>query len=386
MAWTTHADAQPVPACNDAAGPTAFVPLPGSPFAAVTTPDGCTIFVSLTGDFPGQRNGIAVLRREGGKMSLERLIGDQDTPYGMVLTRDGKFLIVANNTNVVVLDAGAMATGKGDLLAGYVAESGSANPLNINVNVSPDGRFLFVAEENADRISVIDLEHARATGFTDTMVVGTIPAGVAPIALTFSPDGKFLYLTVQQAPDNDRWPAACKPEGEDPATATAEAPEGAVVVVDVARAETDPEHAVLAKIPAGCSPVRLAVSPDGGRAYVTARGDNALHVFDTAKLIADAEHARIVSIPVGISPVGVAVIDGGKKIAVANSNRFAAGPQASETVSVIDAAKLSVIGTIPAGAFPRELSVTADGKTLLITNSGSDSLELVDLARLPFAP
>jgi DNA-binding beta-propeller fold protein YncE len=43
----------------------------------------------------------------------------------------------------------------------------------------------------------------------------------------------------------------------------------------------------------------------------------------------------------------------------------------------------AVLGTIPAGTFPRELRVTEDGRTLLVTNFNSSTLELVDLARLP---
>jgi hypothetical protein len=55
---------------------------------------------------------------------------------------------------------------------------------------------------------------------------------------------------------------------------------------------------------------------------------------------------------------------------------------------VLDASKIAsgsgaVMGTIPAGAFPRELRVTADGRTLLLTNFASRSLQVVDLARLP---
>ena len=41
-----------------------------------------------------------------------------------------------------------------------------------------------------------------------------------------------------------------------------------------------------------------------------------------------------------------------------------------------------MIGNVPAGLFPRTLVVTADDKTLLVPNSNSNSLELVDLARL----
>ena len=49
---------------------------------------------------------------------------------------------------------------------------------------------------------------------------------------------------------------------------------------------------------------------------------------------------------------------------------------------MIDPDTSKVIGNVTAGLFPRELYVTADGKTLLVTNFSSNSLELVDLARL----
>ncbi|MGH9593538.1 MAG: YncE family protein, partial [Bryobacteraceae bacterium] len=168
-------------------------------------------------------------------------------------------------------------------------------------------------------------------------------------------------------------------------------PEGAVVVVDVARAKSDPANSVLAKVPAGCSAVRLAISPDGGRAYVTARNSNALVVFDAAKLVSDPEHARIATVPVGTSPVGVAVVDGGGKIIVTNSNRFSNSPTDNQYLTVIDAANVAsgaaaVLGTIPAGGFPRELHATSDGRTLLLTNFTTGTLQVIDIARLPLQP
>jgi uncharacterized protein (TIGR02246 family) len=57
----------------------------------------------------------------------------------------------------------------------------------------------------------------------------------------------------------------------------------------------------------------------------------------------------------------------------------------------MDAAKVSagagtVLGTIQAGAFPRELSLSADQRTLFVTNFKSKTLEVVDLARLQLNP
>jgi DNA-binding beta-propeller fold protein YncE len=157
-------------------------------------------------------------------------------------------------------------------------------------------------------------------------------------------------------------------------------PQGLLTLVEVARAARDPASSVLAKVPGGCDPVRVALSKDGARAFVTARGANSLLVFDTTKLVADSDHALIATLIAGKSPVGVAVV--GPNVVIANSNRFALAGRKGEWLSVIDPVTFKVIGAVAAGLFPRELYVTADGKTLLVTNFSSNSLELVDLARL----
>jgi hypothetical protein len=184
--------------------------------------------------------------------------------------------------------------------------------------------------------------------------------GNGPIALTFSPDGKLLYTTSEGAAAAWKWPRACKQEGRPALVAPRGAelvdPEGAVV--DVARARTDPANAVVAHVPAGCSAVRLAISPDGRRIYVTARNSNAVEVFDTAKLISDPDHSRLGTAPVGEAPVPVAEKEGA------------------------DAG----LGTILSGAFPRELSVSADGHTLFLTNAGSSSIQVIDVDHLPVEP
>ena len=168
-------------------------------------------------------------------------------------------------------------------------------------------------------------------------------------------------------------------------------PQGAIHVVDVARAKIDPAHSIIASVPAGCSAVRLVLSPSGERAYVTARNSNALLVFDTAKLLNDPAHALVGRLSVGTAPVGIAVVDSGRKVIVTNSNRFAGSKDDHQVLTVVDATRMgdggaAVMGTVAAGAFPREMRVTADGGTLLLTNFGSSSIQMFDLSRLPIDP
>jgi DNA-binding beta-propeller fold protein YncE len=96
------------------------------------------------------------------------------------------------------------------------------------------------------------------------------------------------------------------------------------------------------------------------------------------------------SVSVGTAPVGVTVSADGGLVFVTNSNRFA-GSQRGEAVSVIDSRRIrdgaaAVVGSIPAGAFPRVLQVTGGGRSLLISNFGSSTIAVIDLTRLVSKP
>ena len=364
-----------------------YVSLPGHPFSTVTTRDGRWLFVSLTTANPKSVNGVAMLSRDGGKTTLEKVFLVEGEPTGMVMTHDDKLLIVADGDYVVLLDVGRMIARSDDPIVGYISDGDF--PGSVYVNVTGDDKFLFVSDEGIQTITVINLQKARQEGFKESAIVGKIPVGIAPIALTFSPDGRWLYTTSEIAPKSFGWTVDCKPEGEDPAKTTPQNPQGAVVVVDVARAETDPANAVVSRVPAGCSPVRLAITPSGDRVFVTARNSNALLAFDTEKLRTDTAHALIGTVPVGTAPVGVAVINDGKQVVVANSNRFSADRTARQALTVIDATKVTagqsaVMGNLPAGSFPREFGRSPNGRIIFVANYNSNEIQLIDLDRLSF--
>ncbi|MDN3351237.1 hypothetical protein [Actinomadura sp. DC4] len=84
-------------------------------------------------------------------------------------------------------------------------------------------------------------------------------------------------------------------------------------------------------------------------AYVTDFNANTVSVIDTAT------NTVIGTIPVGANPRGVAISPGGTRVYVANFG--------STTVSVIDTATNAVIATIPVGAFPIRVAVGRVGAT-----------------------
>jgi YVTN family beta-propeller protein len=362
--------------------PVFFFKVSGHPFEPVSTHDGCFIFLSLLPDHPHTPSRIAVIQRSAGQLSLIREVPVKGFPTGMILSHDGKMLIAATG-NLVFLDTDRLLSGRGEPVLGYL--DNGIDPGSVYVNVTRDDKYLFVSNENAGTINVIDLEKARRNGFDQESIVGDIPVGPAPVALSFSPDEKLLYTTIESARAEDNWPNECESERQN-APRTERQPAGAVLAIDVEKAKRDPANSVVARTSAGCSPVRLALSPTGNQAYVTARNSNAVMVLDTRKLLRHASDARIATVPVGASPVGISMIDG-RRLVVANSDRFSTKQNQNQILSVIDVAKISVgskavIGRLPAGSFPREIRMTQDGRTILVTNFNSNSLEVLDVSRL----
>jgi len=381
-----HVAAASSPVCNEPSSkPIELINVPGHPFQAIASADGCWVFVSITQSERPADAGIAVFQRSGGKISLRRVVPTGSGTTSMTITHDGQLLVAAHGDGALFFDVARLVSKSGDPIIGRIDDG--AGSQSINVATSADDRYLLVSDEHAERITVIDLAKARSAGFAAIAAVGAIPTGRAPIALVFSSDERYLFTTAEVADRSWGWPGVCKPEGAAQQNGGQLWPEGAIVVVDFARAKTDPANSVVAKIPAGCSPVRLVLSPGGDRAYVTARNSNALLAFDTAKVLASASDARIATVPVGTAPVGVICVENGTRILATNSNRFGGSVNDRQTLNVIDATKLplgadAVIGSIPAGAFPRELHATQDGRTLLLTNFNSNTLEVIDLSRV----
>ncbi|TMA09643.1 MAG: hypothetical protein E6J84_15415, partial [Deltaproteobacteria bacterium] len=60
-------------------------------------------------------------------------------------------------------------------------------------DLSPDGRFLYVSNEDAAALSVVDIPAAR--------IVRTVKVGAQPEGVTVAPDGRAIYVTSEE--DNE---------------------------------------------------------------------------------------------------------------------------------------------------------------------------------------
>lgn len=357
------------------------VQLPGHPFSAQQSPDGKTVFVSLVSSGPRSPNGIAVLRCDGARYRYSHTMLLESQPTGMAISHDGKMLLVADDGYIAFVDTAAAARNKPALI-GYMQDlKGSPednDPGSIYAVFSPNDRYAFVSEEQNATITLIDMAKARALHFSRASIVGEIPVGEAPVALVFSNDGRYLFSTSEVARREDGYPRDCAPGGSSQSPSVER---GLVYTIDAAKAESDPVHSVISKTLAGCSPVRMALSPDGATVWVTNRSSNDVRAFSTAKLIAGAPNALEQTVVVGANPVPVAITRDGRYVLVGNSDRFGARAGAPQTVSVVDPKNGKTIGVIAVGAFPREFA-HGSGTTLFLANYGSSILTVFNTARI----
>jgi serine/threonine protein kinase/DNA-binding beta-propeller fold protein YncE len=358
----------PPPACTTGTAP--LKPLPnvsvssvfigGTPFAVQESADGKYTFATIGGAIVVMRNGT------GPAPSVLRTIQVKGADKGLTLTPDGRYLLAAGNDDATVISVQQAEDGGPSPVVG-VLDAHTANAGAIGVLVSPDGKYVFLTLQNTTHMAVFNLAKALSAGFGPADLVGFVPLNVQPVGIGASPDGKWLYVTSFE-----------KTAGPMPAP-------GTLSVVSLPGAETDPATAVKAVVDAGCSPAR--VISGAGVVWVTARDSNSLIAFSAARLVSDPKHALLAKVTVGLSPIGEAFIDGGKRIVVADTN-LNTKPKMHGDLAVVSTAaalagKPALLGIIPAVGQPRQVTVANGGTALLMANQVSREVQALALSALP---
>ncbi|MDQ6830278.1 MAG: beta-propeller fold lactonase family protein [Gemmatimonadota bacterium] len=289
----------------------ATVPVGKRPRGIHLSPDGKTLFVAVSGSPRGgpgvdesklppadkAADGIAVVDVATRKV-VRRLPGGSD-PETFALSPDGKTLYVSNE------DAGTASVidvDKGTIIATIPV---GAEPEG--VAASPDGKTIIVTSEGKGEIAMIDA--AR------TKVVATIAVGKRPRSATFTRDGSRAYVSAEVG--------------------------ATVSEIDV------PNRKLLRTIPVagdGTKPMGIVLAPDERNLLLATgrRGDVVAISLDSAKLVR--------AVHVGDRPWGIALSARGTELYSAN------GP--SNTVSVIDLAMMRVVRVIPVGKLPWGVAVS----------------------------
>lgn len=393
--------------CANAQAPAARIanyPTLGNPTAALATPDAQYIFVSVTnvggpnystpdseaGKRHGVVSGLQIFHNAGGKLQSVGLVrlGSKGA-NGVTLLPGGKTLVVG------VGDAGVAFVDVQDAIHGttkpyFAAQGKSAG--TYDVVATPDGKYLFSANEyghfqgQRGNVGILAVQYDAAGRVTQAQTIGHIPAGNKVPSLTISPDGSRLYVAREMLPA--RGVSHFSGTGNPMLTkndcvqriGTPPRSNGLITVIDVKRAiaSGSGQSAILSEVAAGCSPVRVIEARDASTLFVSARGDNRILTFSPHLLDSDPDHAFLRGFSSGgVAPVGIRLFAGERRLLVANSNRFVNSNGGVAVLDVSQPAQPTLVETIPAGEFPRNVNLSPDGRSLYLTDYTSRTLEVI---------
>ena len=196
--------------------------------------------------------------------------------------------------------------------------------------LSPDGRTLYVSNEDSAGLSAVDLEQGKVTR---TAKVGTEPEGVA-----VSADNRRVYVACETA--------------------------NSVYVVDAASMQ------VLAQVPTGKRPRAILLLADAHRGYVTSEFSATITVFSTE----DYKVLKTIELgdPQKVRPMGIASHDGHRLYVTTGRNA---------ALLEVDADSGKVLRSInTTGQRPWGLALSQDGKKAYTANGPSGDVSVIDLA------
>jgi DNA-binding beta-propeller fold protein YncE len=330
---------------------TATTKLGGAPFGVAVTPSGQYSFVT-TGN-------SVVLVRDGPRLAprVVRSITVHGAGKGIAVTADGRFAIAAAGNGAAVINVAAAERGLPHPVAGFLASPNGSGA--VEVLISPDDQFVFVTLQNSAELAVFNLKTALTSGFSQSGFVGYVPLPRQPVGMTT--DGTRLYVVSLT---------------------------GKLAVLNLNEAETDPANSVVTTVRDGCGSARALYSGNGKVIWVTARQSDALLAFSAAKLQTDPAHALVARVQVGETPLGETLIDHGTLILVADSNlNHLASVRSSlavvSTANALSGKKTALLGYLPVGPVLRQFAVEPGGHVVLVTVQGAGRLEAVNIDGLP---
>jgi YVTN family beta-propeller protein len=260
-------------------------------------------------------------------------------PRGLRISPDGRLLYVAVSGTPIAAPGSEREGGQGDrakdgiavvdLARGAVVRMLPSGVDPENFDLSPDGRRLYVSNEEVAGASIVDVESAR--------ILSSAPVGEEPEGVATRPDGGAVYVTSERA-----------------SRVTALGPDGAV----------------LGSFAVAGRPRTVLFTRDGALAFVTAEEGGTVSVVDARAhrvlrtIRIEAPRAR---------PMGLALAPDGKTLWVSNGRGGSA--------TAIDTGSFEVLRTVETGgARSWGIAVTPDGKKLYTANGGSNDVSVIDVA------
>lgn len=193
-------------------------------------------------------------------------------------------------------------------------------------DLSPDGKRLYVANEDAGLASVIDIESGD--------IIQEIEVGGEPEGVKVNPDGSLVYVTSEE--------------------------EHTVAVIDAESLE------LITRIEVGERPRDVTFSPDGTRAWVSGEHGRSISEID----VASNKVVHTYTLPEGTFPMSVVLSPDARKLYVSTGR--------GKHLMAIDLDAQQLIDSVAVGKRPWGLAITGDGKYLISANGPDGNISLVD--------
>lgn len=262
-------------------------------------------------------------------------------PRGIHASPDGKLIYVAlsgspiagpgvDESTLPPPDKSADGIGVYDIAQGRVVKMLKSGSDPEEFDITADGKFLYVSNEDVAGVSILDLSTEK--------IVATLPTGEEPEGVRMSPDGKYVYATSEDA--------------------------GMIYKIDTATQK------VVNKLKVGRRPRTIAWMPDGKHVWVNAENDGTVVYVDVEK------NAVVETIALGeagvVKPMAVLLSKDASKLYVSTGR--------GKKVFILDTAARKVESSFEVGQRPWGIALSPDGKTLYSANGPSNDLSVIDLA------
>jgi PQQ-dependent catabolism-associated beta-propeller protein len=244
-------------------------------------------------------------------------------PRGMVSSHDGKRLYVAvgNDDRIDVID---LATRK-------VVDHLPSGPDPERFAISPDGRWLYVANENDNAVSFVDIAAKK--------IVHQVAVGAEPEGMAVSPDGRWVICTSESA--------------------------SLVHFIDAASAK------LVDSLLVGTRPRDARFNADGSQLWVSSETRASVTVFamPSRKVLHTIDFDADDRAPDTVQAVGIVLRPQRAFIALGRGN----------AVAEVDPATFAIRRYFPVGDRNWGIGVSPDGKRLFAANGLSGNVTVIDL-------
>jgi YVTN family beta-propeller protein len=268
----------------------------------------------------------SIMRMDANNPAAVQYAAPQSNPYWMALNGPGSLLFVSTDQQTIeVYNTGSAS------MVGSIPAGGTVT----DVVCSPDGNWIFAADSaGTPGVIVIDANSGRPVRFLQTPRLSSGDGG--PACLAVSPDSRVVYVTISS-------PKA-----------------GEVLAIDTVG------QRVLAKCPVGRQPLGLGLTPDGRLLFCANNAESTVSVIDVSRM------AEINRIHVGIAPTRIAVKPDGTKAYVTC--------RSGNCVAVISGTS-PVAQTIPVAEGPTGIAITPDGRKAVVADTAAGSITIIDTSR-----